>query len=108
MDRFAALENRMGTVEKELAKVDVRLDSIENTVNRVEKRMDSIETKVDDLKKWTMGTIFVGFALIIGLLTLYTTWAINDSNRNWEISKQALDKINAIELRLERQDASRK
>lgn len=91
-------------------------------MTRLEGRMDRLENKVDQIHRQIWGacltTILGVIAAIIAFGQWQTSWLQDsvtqtrqnlekNSDRNWEAAQKSLDKIEAIQLRLERMDAQR-
>ena len=88
--------------------MDARIDKIEVRIDKIERAIDRLISDISSLKQWVIGIALASLGITIAVLTLHTSWLIHDSNRNWETSQKALEKIETNLLRLERLDAQMK
>lgn len=93
--RITNLEHRVGSLEQSVSMLGQRIGSLEKAMERLAEAFSSF-------KKWVFIAVWTTFALTVGVVTLYTAWAVHDSNKNYAAVIRALDRIEEHSLQIQR------
>jgi len=107
-------------INERMTRLEDRMDSLEGTVFDLRGDVRELRNEVGNMRWWIVGTCLTTvlgvIAVVIAFGQFQASWLQNsvaqtreslekNSDRNWEATQKALEKIESIQLRLERMDA---